>query len=82
MLENRIIELKNGTSYYVLDEIEIKGKKYILAAKCNEKTDEIDEENFIVKEIAFVNGNVVTRSIENDKLAAEITKLLLEKVRK
>ena len=82
MLKDRVIELKDGVGYYVFEETELNGKKYILAAVCDVEKDEINEDEFVVKEVGFVNGGLVTRSIDNDNLAVNVTKTLIEKFRK
>ena len=81
MVKDKIIELENGTNYYILEEITYNDSKYILAAECNLDTEEVNEDEYIVQEIKLNNADLVTANIEDDTIAQTVTKLLIEKVR-
>lgn len=81
MIKDRIIELENGTNYYVLDDIAYNESKFILASECNLEKDTIDKDKYIVLEIKINNNQLYISNIEDDNLAATITTLLLKKVR-
>ena len=82
MIKDRIIELENGTNYYVLEDITYMEKKYAIAAECDLENDTVDENKYIIIEIAIKNNDLYINNIENDELAKIVTKLLLEKFRK
>ena len=81
MVKDKIIELDNGVSYYILEELSHNDKKYILAAECDLEKDEINTEDYLIIEIAIEGENLVTKKIEDEVIAQEITKLLIEKAR-
>ncbi|MBQ8681510.1 MAG: DUF1292 domain-containing protein [Bacilli bacterium] len=81
MVKDKIIELENGTNYYILEEITYNDSKYILAVECNLDTEEVNEDEYIVQEIKLNNADLVTANIEDDAISQTVTKLLIEKVR-
>lgn len=82
MIKDKIIELENGTNYYILDDIAYKEKKYVLAAECDSKNDSINENKYIVMELKINNNELFIVNIEDDNIANIVTRLLIEKVRK
>lgn len=79
MLKGKIIELDVGVSYAIIEEIEYQNRLFILAAICDIKKGTIDEENLIIKEIKYIDGNITTKNIEDDEFAKIIMKKLLDK---
>lgn len=82
MIKDRIIELENGTNYYIIDDITYNQKKYVLAAECDLEKDTVTEDRYIVMELKINNNDLFIINIENDDTSKIVTKLLLEKVRK
>lgn len=82
MIRDKIIELESGINYYILEEITYNNKKYALAVECDLEKEEINEDKYIVMELKLENNNLITADIEDDKEAAIISKMLLEKARK
>lgn len=82
MIKDKIIELENGYSYYILNDITYNQKKYVLATLCNMEKDEIDEENYIILELNVNNNDLYLTHINDDNIANIVTKLLLEKTKK
>lgn len=82
MIKDRIIELENGTNYYILDDIAYMQKKYVLAAECDLENDSVNEDKYIVMELKINNNELFIVNIEDDNLANIVTKLLIEKVKK
>ena len=82
MIKDRIIELENGTNYYILDDITDMQKKYVLAAECDLKNDSVNEDKYIVMEIKINNNDLFIVNIKDDNIASIVTKLLIEKVSK
>lgn len=81
MLKDKIIEIEDGVNYYIIEEIDFNNKKYILAAQCDTLNDNVNEEDYIVKEICIENDNLVTKNIMDDNLASDIIEKLVTKVR-
>ena len=44
MVKDKVIQMDNGKSYYVLEEIEYQGKKYILTLECDLEKDMVNED--------------------------------------
>lgn len=82
MIKDKIIELENGTNYYILDDITYMGKKYILAAECDLENDTVNEDKYIVMELKINKNDLYIVNIEDDDLAKIVTKLLIEKTTK
>lgn len=81
MLKDKIVELQNGVNYYVLEEVMYENKKYLLTVKCNLKTEEIKEEDYYVMELQLDGNEFNIKTIQDDNIAAIVTKMLIEKVR-
>lgn len=82
MIKDRIIELENGTNYYILDDITYMEKKYVLAAECDLEKDLVKEDKYIVMELKINNNDLYIVNIEDNNLANIVTKLLIEKIKK
>lgn len=80
-MKNRIIELEDGTMFYVLERETYQDKNYILGLKCDLKNDIIDTSNMRVLEIYTENNEIKTKSID-DNIASDIVAALLTKLRK
>lgn len=82
MVKDRILDLKNGVSYYILEEVIYGDKKYVMACVCDTKSNYVNEDDYIVMEIAINNDDLVLENIKDLEVAKVVTKLLIEKVRK
>ena len=82
MIKDKIIELENGSNYYILEDINYNQKKYVLAALCDLENDEIDEDNYIILEVNVNNNDLFTSHIIDEKTIETVTKLLIDKVKK
>lgn len=81
MVRDKIFQMDNGRSYYVLEEIEYNGKKYLLSVECDIEKDElVNEEDYFVVELAYEDGELMIKKIEDEKLIEVVTILLLNKV--
>lgn len=81
MIKDKMIELENGVNYYILEELTYNNKKYALAVECDLEKEEMNDDKYIVMEIKLDNNNLTTAYIEDDKEAAIISKMLLDKAR-
>ena len=79
MIKNKIIEIIDGTNYYILEEISYNNKKYILAVECDLEKEELNNKKYLVMEIKLENNNLITSTIEDNDLAKKVTNMLLEK---
>ena len=81
MVKDRILDLDNGTSYYILEEVVYNDKKYVMACVCDTKSNYVNEDDYIVMELKINNDDLVIENIKDLELAKVVTKLLIEKVR-
>ena len=82
MIKDRIIELENGTNYYIIDDITYMQNKYVLAAECDLQNDSVNDDKYIVMELKINNNDLYILNIEDDETSKIVTKLLLQKNRK
>ena len=81
MIKDKIIEMDNGNSYYILNDITYNNKKYLLSVECNLEKDEIKEDDYLVMELVIENDELVIKQIEDDNLALIVTNLLINKIK-
>ena len=81
MVKDRVIQMDNGKNYYVLEDIEYNGKKYILSLECDLENDTVNEEDYYVMELSMQDGELSIKQILDDEVAAKVTGMLLNKVR-
>ena len=79
MLIGKVIELDNGVNYYIVEEMEVKNRKFILAKMVDLQTDKVKDDDLVIKELINTADGVITANIDEAKEAEAITKLLLEK---
>ncbi len=77
-MKNSLIDLKNGSSFYVLEDIMYNNKNYALAVSINE--DDTDKMNVVVLEYYFENGQIIVNEIADDSIAKTVTELLQKKL--
>ena len=82
MIKDKIIQMNNGKSYYVLEEVEYNDKKYVLSVECDLDKDEVNEEDYFVMELDVTGEELSIKHIENDDVAKMVIELLMDKIRK
>ena len=82
MIKDKIIQMDNGKSYYVLEDVEYNEKKYILSVECDLDKDEVNEEDYFVMELDMAGDELAVKHIEDDKIAKMVIELLMDKIRK
>lgn len=80
-MKDKIIELKNGINYYVLEELVYNNKKYIFGAECDLEKDTIKENDFIVMEVTLKDNELVLDDITDDNIAQIVTNMFMDKFR-
>ena len=80
-MKERIINLDNETSYYVLEKIKLNEKIYVLLAQYDMQKDIMDTENLIVKELYKENDALKVKEIGTNELASRVTMELINKYR-
>ena len=82
MIKNRIIQMENGRNYYVLEEVEYNNKKYVLSVECDLDKDYIEEDDYLIMEVALSGNDIVIKNVNSEKVAKIVSSILLEKIQK
>ena len=82
MIKNRIIQMENGRNYYVLEEVEYNNKKYVLSVECDLDEDDIEEDDYLIMEVALSGNDIVIKNVNSEKVAKIVSSILLEKIQK
>lgn len=77
-MKNSLINLKNGNSFYILEDTVYNNKNYALAVSINE--DDTNKMNVVVMEYYFENGQIMVSEIADDNIAKIVTELLQQKL--
>ncbi len=77
-MKNSLINLKNGNSFYILEDTTYNNKNYALAVSINEN--DTNKMNVIVMEYYFENGQIMASEIADDNIAKTVTELLQQKL--
>ena len=81
MVKDKVIQMDNGKNYYVLEEIEYNGKKYILTLECDLNMDTVDSDNYLIMELGMLDGELSISTIKDDNVAKVVMAMLLNKVK-
>lgn len=81
-MKGKILKLKTGVSYYILEELLHNNKKYALGAECDLEKDNINEDELVVMEIKLLDNELIIDEIYDDNIAMEVTRLFQEKIQK
>ena len=81
MINNKIIEISEKLKYYVIENIEYKGKKYILTTQYDENQNTINENEYHVMELDLENNNLKIKQIKDKNIANIVIKKLIEKTK-
>lgn len=77
-MKNSLINLKNGNSFYILEDTVYNNKNYALAVSINE--DDTNKMNVVIMEYYFENGQIMVSEIADDNIAKIVTELLQQKL--
>lgn len=80
-MKNSLIEIKDGKSFYILEEVVYENKNYALAVLIDDNKVASDM-NVVVLEYYFKDGNITVSEIENDDIASTVTTMLKEKIQR
>lgn len=81
MIKDKVFQIEDGTSFYIIDDINYQNRKYALTLQCDLDKDEVNEDEYLVMEVTMNNGELHLKGIYDDELAAIVTKMLIDKVR-
>lgn len=81
MVKDKIIELENGQSYYVLDSITYNYESYFLAIECDLKIDEANINDYLIMKVDIQDDELKVKHIEDEVVATNVTNMFLKKIR-
>ena len=77
---DRVINLKNGVSCYVLDELEYKDRKFIFAAEVDKENEDL-KDSYLVLELSIKeNDDLSVKNIEDFETESAVTNLFLARL--
>ena len=81
MMRDKIIKMSDGQEYYILEDVEYNGKKYVLSLECNLDKDTVNENDYLVMEVAFENDDLMIKIVDDVEVAKVVVSMLLNKVK-
>ncbi len=75
-MKDKIVEINEGIKFYVLEELSIDGKNYLIGPILDDKKDEINK--MICQEFIIENGVGRTYNVDSPEILEKIEKKLLE----
>jgi hypothetical protein len=79
-MRDSIVTLENGINYYIYEDLDMNGKKYVIGSMIDVYNQDLDTDNLLVKEIVKDGDSYAVTSIEDEKIAQEVSKLLISKI--
>lgn len=81
MIKDKIIQMDNGKSYYILDDVEYNGSKYVISLECDLEKDKVNENDYFVMKIDMDNNDLSVKIIDDDSIAKVVVAMLLNKLK-
>lgn len=79
-MKDKIIELNDGQNYYVLDEINHNGNRYICATLCDMKNETVKEDELVVCEVKVANNQLTVNDVD-ETVEKEIVNIFLQNMK-
>ena len=79
-MKDKLVNLENGQSVCVLDELNYNEKKYILTVECNTITNEILN-RYKIYELALTGNSLTLNTINNKDVLSSVTKIFLDNIK-
>ncbi len=78
-MKDKVLRLKDGNIYYILDEIINEDRRFIFSVLCDYETIKND---YYILELVMDNGKLITKSVIDEEILYNIKKIFLEKMLK
>ena len=79
-MKDKIVKLKNGLEYVVVDELNYEGRNYAFAVQVDEISETITK-NFIFVEVSTdINNKMTLKDIEDKFMFEKITSLFMNRL--
>ena len=79
-MKDSLIDLKNGSRFYILEDTAYQNKNYALAVLMNDEN--VCKMIVVVFEYSLENGQITVKEIDDDHIASDVTALLQAKLQK
>lgn len=79
-MKDKVIKLKNGLQYSVLDEMIVDRVPYIFGVQVDNAAGIITE-NFIIMKIEYIEGKVFVNDVDNNEIYDKVSKMFLERIK-
>lgn len=79
-MKDKLIKLKNGLEYVVVDELNYDGRNYAYAVQVDEISETITKNFIFVEILSDINNKITLKDIEDKFMFEKITSLFFNKL--
>ena len=79
-MKDKLIKLKNGLEYVVIDELNYDGRNYACAVQVDEISETITKNFIFVEVLSDINNKMTLKDIEDKFMFEKITSLFFNKL--
>ena len=79
-MKDKLIKLKNGLEYVVVDELNYDGRNYAYAVQVDEISETITKNFIFVEVLSDINNKMTLKDIEDKVMFEKITSLFFNKL--
>ena len=76
-MKDKVLRLKDGNIYYILDEVIDENRRFIFSVLCDYETVKND---YYILELVIDSGKLVAKSVADKKVLNNIKEIFLEKL--
>ena len=77
-MKDKVLKLKDGNIYYILDEIITENRRFIFSVLCDYET---IKNNYYILELVMDNGKLMAKSVMDKIVLDNIKKIFLENLK-
>ena len=77
-MKDKVLRLKDGNIYYILDEIITENRRFIFSVLCDYET---IKNNYYILELVMDNGKLMAKSVMDKIVLDNIKKIFLENLK-
>ena len=80
-MKDKIIKLDSKREFYILDELTIKNRKFVLGIECDSKEETL-KNNYIIREVTLKDEKLFTKDILDEDEGKYVASVFLENLNK
>lgn len=80
-MKDKVITLKKGTRYYIIDETKIDGRLFCLGVELLEESEELTN-NYMMFELVYSDDNCSIKKVTDDKIKEKLINLFVDNFKK